>query len=568
MWVGTSGSGAIRLSPYSRTDDQYGYDTLPSVGISSLEVNQIIKKQDNSVWIGTNNKLNKLDNVSNAFINYDHDNGLQNTTIKSLLEDASNNLWVSTSSGVYKLDSQEKNFVSYTEEKTSNSYISRSSTTNKDTVYFGQINGFTKINISEKMHNNAVNRVVLSSISVDNQRLPFLVLDTLKKHQFEHTSKKLSFHFANTNNFRNALANNYSFRLIGYDSNWSPVTQSNHAEYRGLSPGIYTFEVKIIEKDGSWDNSAAKFTFQILPPWWETLEFRTAVLLVIGLGIYYWNRLRLRRLKAINAELEKEIATRSKELLAVEKQLIDSEKNASLSSLVSGIAHEINTPVGIGITASSLLTERANKLMEQFNSNKLKRSDFTNAVEDINNSAELISSNLNKTSALVENFKRVSVDQVSQQKRHFNLRKYLHEIAIGFGEIVKTNRINFSIVCEEDIWMDSYPGAIAQMLTQLMLNAATHAFDEQQERLVRLKVKKRSERIVMYFHDNGKGIPNKIQPRIFDPFFTTKRSTGSKGLGLQIVANVISIRLQGQISLENSSNKGTCFHIEFPSIPE
>ncbi|GAB5382478.1 MAG: sensor histidine kinase [Aliiglaciecola sp.] len=568
IWVGTSGSGAIRLSPYSRTNDQYGYDSLPSSGLSSLEINQIFRKLDNSIWIGTNNKLNKLDSVSNAFINYDHDNGLQNTTIKSLVEDSSNNLWISTSSGIYKLDSQEGNFVSYTEEKTSNSYISRSSTSTKDTLYFGQIDGFTKINISEEMHQNADSLVVLSGVSVDNKRLPFLHLDTQKTHKFEHTAKELIFHFANTNNFRNAFANNYSFRLLGYDSTWSPVTQSNHAEYRGLSPGKYTFEVKVIEKDGSWDNSAAQISFQIMPPWWETLEFRAAVLLILGFIIYYWNQHRLRRLKAINAELEEEVASRSKELIAVEKQLIDSEKNASLSSLVSGIAHEINTPVGIGITASSLLTERTKELMDQFNNNKMKRSDFTNAIEDINNSAELISSNLNRTSALVENFKKVSVDQVSQQKRHFNLKEYLQEIAVGLSAIVKNNHIDFTIICDEDIWMDSYPGAIAQMLTQLMLNAATHAFDEQKERTVKLKAEKRDEQVVIYFHDNGRGIPDKIQSRIFDPFFTTERNTGSKGLGLQIVANVVTIRLQGQISFESNENEGTCFHIEFALNPE
>lgn len=567
IWVGTDSSGATRLSPYSRIQEQYGIDNQPSIGLSSDNVNQIYRARDNTIWIGTNNLLNRLDNVTNSFSNFGKDKGLSNTNIKSIVEDNNNDLWVSTASGLYRFNKDEGHFVSYVDERRSNAYISRSAVVAGNTLYFGQLSGMTKIEIKPREQRILPNNVHISSVSVDGSYIPILVFDSQTNLILSHNTKALSIVFSNAN-FHSSAVTNYSYRLVGFDDKWSGASQESATTYKGLPYGNYVFEVRASETDGSWGSVVASLKFNIQTPWWKTWFFRIALICIGLVSVYCWNQNRVKKLKVINAELERQISVRTADLVAAEKQMIESAKNASLSNLVSGIAHEINTPVGIGITAGTLLMDKSKTLLDKFNNNQMKRSEFTIYMNGIYDSAELVNSNLIRASELINNFKEVSVDQISQQKREFNLRTYLNEISVGLTTIVRDQNIDFQIQCGEDIWIDSYPGAIAQMLTQLMLNAGTHAFDEQNDRTVILKVQLDGELILMYFHDNGKGIPESIQTRIFEPFFTTERNKGNKGLGLQIVANVVTIRLQGEIVCESKENEGTCFKITILANPE
>ncbi|MDC0603416.1 HAMP domain-containing histidine kinase [Aliiglaciecola sp.] len=271
-------------------------------------------------------------------------------------------------------------------------------------------------------------------------------------------------------------------------------------------------------------------------------------------------------LKNKNQLLEHEIDKRSNELIQAETQLIESKKNASLTSLVVGVAHEINTPIGIAVTASSMIQHDALKLIDKFNQNKITRTEFEKALNNIIQSSGLIATNLEKSTHLIQSFKNLSTDQISQAERHINLKKYLQEVFINLGPTIDRAGIEWSLRCDDDIELTTYPGAISQLVTQLALNAIDHAFEGIQTPKLMITAERRDDYIQLRFEDNGVGVTDELKKKIFNPFFTTRRQHGNIGLGLQIVANIVTIRLRGKINIEDNQPQGTAFVCQF--LPE
>ncbi len=203
--------------------------------------------------------------------------------------------------------------------------------------------------------------------------------------------------------------------------------------------------------------------------------------------------------------LEHEIDKRSNKLIQAETQLIESKKNASLTSLVVGVAHEINTPIGIAVTASSMIQHDALKLIDKFNQNKITRTEFEKALNNIIQSSGLIATNLEKSTHLIQSFKNLSTYQISQAERHINLKKYLQEVFINLGPTIDRAGIEWSLRCDDDIELTTYPGAISQLVTQLALNAIVHAFEGIQTPKLMITAERRDDYIQLRFEDNGVG---------------------------------------------------------------
>ncbi|MEG4807081.1 ATP-binding sensor histidine kinase [Microcoleus sp. F8-D3] len=260
-----------------------------------------------------------------------------------------------------------------------------------------------------------------------------------------------------------------------------------------------------------------------------------------------------------------ELSQTLEDLKSAQNKLVESEKMAALGGLVAGVAHEINTPIGIGITAASLLAEKATKFFEVYSNGQIKRSELEKFLDTAMQSSNMILSNLNRAADLIHSFKEVAVDQSSELKRTFNLKNYLEEILISLSAKLKRTKHKIEIRCDENIVVDSYPGALCQIVTNLVLNSLIHAYDGEDEGVLAFDFKLEGDRLVFEYADNGKGIDPENLSKIFEPFFTTKRGQGGTGLGLHIIYNLVTQKLKGTISCTSQVNKGTKFMIEFPA---
>ncbi len=277
--------------------------------------------------------------------------------------------------------------------------------------------------------------------------------------------------------------------------------------------------------------------------------------------------LSMRTAAEINAQDEKQKAQDAyRRLLETQQTLVEAEKLASLGGLVAGVAHEINTPVGITLTTASHLATVTQHLNGELLGGSIKKSDFQNYLQTAKESCDLILANAERAANLIHSFKQVAVDQTSEARRDFQLNEYLHEIITSLRPRFKRSRIDVEIACEEDLLMDSYPGALSQVITNLVVNAQVHGFDENAEGKIRISAQRQpSGHILLQVNDNGRGIPTENLGKIFQPFFTTRRSSGGSGLGLHIVYNIVRQRLGGTIEVVSQAGHGTTFAIELPS---
>ncbi|WP_108061479.1 nitrate- and nitrite sensing domain-containing protein [Poseidonibacter lekithochrous] len=250
-------------------------------------------------------------------------------------------------------------------------------------------------------------------------------------------------------------------------------------------------------------------------------------------------------------------------LKKTQTQLIESEKMASLGGLVAGVAHEINTPVGIGITGSSHFLEMTDKLKKLYDSDNMGEDDFEDYLNSSVDLAKLINLNLSKAAELVKSFKQIAVDQTSEEKRTFALEKYLNELLLSIGNVLKRTELEVDIQCDSNIKIYSYPGLLSQIITNLIMNSIIHGYDEIKQGKIIIDIKVIDENLVISYKDDGKGIPSENLLKIFDPFFTTNRENGGSGLGLNIIYNIITKQLNGTIKCKSNEPVGTEFLITF-----
>jgi|GEM_PF-2010814 len=252
------------------------------------------------------------------------------------------------------------------------------------------------------------------------------------------------------------------------------------------------------------------------------------------------------------------------ELKLTQEHMIRSEKMASLGNLVAGMAHEINTPVGISITASSHLEKIAKEFKVLCQGDEVSYEELEGYLDDFIQAGQIIKGNLLRAAQLVNSFKQVSVDQSSDVKRKFNVRQYLDEIIISLHPKIKQTSHQIIVECDDDLASNSYPGALYQIVSNLVLNSMTHAFDDKVAGEIKISAKEKDSNLQIVYSDNGRGIEKNIVDRIFDPFFTTKRGQGGTGLGLFIVYNLVTQKVLGTINCSSELGVGTEFVVQIP----
>lgn len=252
------------------------------------------------------------------------------------------------------------------------------------------------------------------------------------------------------------------------------------------------------------------------------------------------------------------------QLKDAQDQLIESEKMASLGSLVAGVAHEINTPIGISVTAVSHLNESVERLLEKYSMGEMSRKDLGRFLDIADEASEILLKNLKSAETLIKSFEQVAVDQSSDEVIDFNLKQTIDEIMLSLRPRYKKRPITLQVHCADNIQVNSNPGALIQIISNLITNSLIHGYDEDSYGTIKLNAFLQDDEIVMDYSDDGKGISAKHIEKIFDPFFTTKRGSGGSGLGLHILFNKVSQGLKGAVEVESDEGRGTRFHIRFP----
>ena len=272
-------------------------------------------------------------------------------------------------------------------------------------------------------------------------------------------------------------------------------------------------------------------------------------------------RQRTEELRHSNIELQDTMS----ELRQAQSYLVESEKMASLGQLVAGVAHEINTPIGVAVTAASHLQDGTEKVNRKFEDRSLRRNDMTGYIAVSQESTKMILSNLRRASALIKNFKQVAVDQSSEEKRAFALKTCIEEVVMSLTPKLKNRpEIAVEIEGDESIRLNSYPGVFSQIISNLIMNSLLHGFSHGEAGVIKIEFHSENNRLICTYRDDGKGIPAANLKKIFDPFFTTKRTEGGSGLGLHIVFNLVTQKLKGKIRCASEENKGITFYMEIP----
>lgn len=263
-------------------------------------------------------------------------------------------------------------------------------------------------------------------------------------------------------------------------------------------------------------------------------------------------------------ELENERTQKQEVLKKAEQSLMESERLSSLGALVAGVAHELNTPIGIAVTAASALDANTKEIATKIKDGKMLRSTFEGYVDHCSQGAPMILRACQRAARLISSFKSIAVDQTSEQRRKFILHELINDHISMLRTSYKNVNCTFENTVSPDISCDSYPGALGQVISNLISNAATHAFAPEDIGSITLSADIENEYVIIYVSDNGRGMSQDVLTRIWQPFFTTKLGSGGSGLGLAICHNITVGILKGTLSATSTEGKGTCFTLRIP----
>jgi signal transduction histidine kinase len=270
--------------------------------------------------------------------------------------------------------------------------------------------------------------------------------------------------------------------------------------------------------------------------------------------------------EAVRASKER-AETALSDLRDTQTSLIEAEKLAALGSLVAGVAHEVNNPVGISLTVASSLSRRCEEFAAEIAAGPMRRSRLNEFVEGNRHAAEQLVANLQRAGELIQSFKQVAVDRSHADRREFDLKESTEQIIASLRPGLKRLQLRLVLDIPPGIRMNSYPGAFGQVLTNLFLNSVNHAFPGDVPGTISIVARTSgADQVHMIVRDDGIGMADEVQRQAFDPFFTTRRGEGGTGLGLHIVYNLITRKLGGRIVLSSRPGEGTTFRINLPKV--
>lgn len=310
-------------------------------------------------------------------------------------------------------------------------------------------------------------------------------------------------------------------------------------------------------------------------------EDNTSAILTISMDITRIKEVE-QELQSLNKELVERVTMRTTELenansallksmdelRQTQDKLVETEKMASLGELVAGVAHEINTPLGISVTSASFMKEMITNLRKIFESGTMKRSDLEKCLQTGGEAIDNIVKNLERSASLISNFKQLAVDQASDDARQVNLSEYIQGILLSLKPKLKEHGHKLDVDCPNGFEVKIPPGSLMQVITNLVSNSLTHAFPDREDGHIKINARQSGNGILLSFSDDGIGMGGEQLLKVFEPFYTTARSAGNAGLGMHLVYNLVTQALKGRIECKSSPGEGTAYEIWFPISTE
>jgi signal transduction histidine kinase len=273
--------------------------------------------------------------------------------------------------------------------------------------------------------------------------------------------------------------------------------------------------------------------------------------------------IRSMRLREELARRTEDLERSYQDLLGAQKRLVETDKMAALGELVAGIAHEVNTPLGVGVTAVSTLLDDTGELARLVETRQAKP--IPGIVQNLQESATIAMRNLERAAQLIESFKQIAVDQTRAQVRTFNLEHYLQDVVRSVAPRLKPGAHRVDVHCPSSLELTCDPSMIARIFTNLIINSLIHGFEGRREGVIVICCRQDGGLISIEYRDNGAGMDADALEKMFHPFFTTKRGRGGTGLGMHIVYNLVVQGLAGNIVAKSRPDEGVCFLITFPA---
>lgn len=271
----------------------------------------------------------------------------------------------------------------------------------------------------------------------------------------------------------------------------------------------------------------------------------------------------IKRMKVALEEKADQVKMSAEQAAELQSQLIASEKMAALGRAVAGIAHELNTPMGLCVTATSYLMEKSEQVKTDFENKNLTSDGMRVFIDSVRETLDIIMSSMNRSSEMVNNFKMVAVDVSSEKLRSFTLHDYLSRVINSLTPEIRKTSHKVEVV-GDDVLIDSYPGALSQVITNIVINALTHAFDDPQEGRITIRTVLDGSNVHINCIDDGKGMTSESLGKVFEAYYTTRDGEGGSGLGTSIIKQLVTETLQGQVSCSSEVDIGTMFTITLP----
>lgn len=260
-------------------------------------------------------------------------------------------------------------------------------------------------------------------------------------------------------------------------------------------------------------------------------------------------------------ELEEKIEQRTGELEQAMNALLETEKFAFLGELVGGVAHEINTPIGVSVTTASYLEELNRKNTQLLMDGKMSKEGLKHFFDELDEGLVILNNNLHRAVELITSFKQIAVDQSVEIEDQFNLKEHLQMVITSLKHEYKNSHHEIVVICPEELVIKSFPGVFSQIFSNLIMNSIIHGFEDRTNGKIVIEIRREHDGLYITYRDNGKGIPSEYLAKIYDAFFTTNKHNGGSGLGMNIVYNLVTHKLKGKITCESEVGKGTQFFI-------
>lgn len=576
LWISTFSHGLFRFWQKTRERQHINPEQGPKLRLPGNTVPAMLIDSRGWLWVGTLGDGIHLFKNPNAVApqiaaSIGVAEGLPNAVIYKLLEDKHGHIWVSTEAGLARIEPQTLavEALRRADGASSSGYLPGSGTALQNgELIFGAADGLTVVQPERYQRWAYRPPVVITRLQIGNQDVLATGLNQAGAMvEIPAQANSFAVEFAALD-FTAPERNRYSYWLEGYDQDWMSTDANKRlASYTNLAPGQYRLRLRGSNRQGQFSEQERILKIQVLPAWYQTWWFRLGLMLGLAGLVYALVQGRTRYLRRRQWVLEREVEQRTGQLREAQAQLVQQEKLASLGGVVSGIAHEINTPLGTALLALSGIAGIWKQLKQALGDGNLTKTMLDNAAQEGDEYTVLALASAGRAADLVTIFKTIAVQVDQHQPEDIDLALYLPEVASLIHAQLEQSGSQIRFEIAPHFIIRAPVDALTAALTRILANVPDHAFIDLRQGELLVRAGQEGDDIVIEIRDNGQGIEASALPRVFDPFFTTRSgSHGHIGLGLHVAYNHVTQGLQGSLVIESVAGQGTCVRVRFKPV--